>query len=272
VSPSSEHTNDSDPLPSRVRIGLPSISSPSVVLVQFPGCPLREDGVVTITATSGGIAGTAEITVFTPSVLVLANHDDGNTAIIDSFPVYEDHLTIDTMNVASQTPTVAFLRQYDAVLLYEDGLFTNAPNVGDSVAAYFQAGGNVVLGTFYWQDRSDNPEYASAHGWGDLETLDPFTAPEGSEYREDHLDVSSIVAHPIMAGVDSLWVDGYHGGVAAPAGLARRWRDHRREPARREISRGQYQRANPADVRYPRGSRSGSLLLPWTSGICGTGD
>jgi len=185
------------------------------------------DGVVNITASSGGIAGTAEITVFTPSVLVLSNYDDGNAAIIDSFPVYQAHFTIDTMNVAGQTPGVALLRQYDVVLLYEDGLFANSPNVGDSVAAYYQAGGNVVIGTFYWQDRSDNTEYASRHGWGALETSDPFTAPEGAEYRPDHLDTSSIVAHPIMAGVDSLYVDDYHGGVAAKTGttVLARWSD-----------------------------------------------
>jgi hypothetical protein len=102
-------------------------------------------------------------------------------------------------------------------LLYEDGLFVNAVNVGDSVAAFVQAGGNLVLGTFYWQDRSDNTVF-DASGWGALETLDPFLGPEGSEYREDSLDVASIVAHPMTAGLTRLFVDSFHGGVEAKSG------------------------------------------------------
>lgn len=184
------------------------------------------DGLVNISATADGIAGTAAITVFTPAVLVLSNDVAGNAVIVDSFPVHQAHLTFDTLNVFAQTPTVALLNQYDVVLLYEDGIFANAPNVGDSVGAYVSGGGNVVLGTFYWQDRSDNTQY-SAHGWGLLETLDPFTAPYGSEYREDSLDVASIVAHPITVGVGHLWVDQYHGGVEAKTGttVLARWSD-----------------------------------------------
>jgi hypothetical protein len=90
--------------------------------------------------------------------------------------------------------------------------------VGDTVAAYVLAGGNLVLGTFYWQDRSDNQRYPSNYGWGALENLDPFFGPYGSEYRPDHLAVSSIVAHPMTAGVDSLYVSSYHGGVMAKPG------------------------------------------------------
>ncbi len=184
------------------------------------------NGVADISATADGIPGTAAVTVLTPAVLVLSNEASGNAVIADSFPVHEAHLTFDTLDVSSQTPTVAFLSQYDVVLLYEDGVFANSLNVGDSVGAYVSGGGNVVLGTFYWQDRSDNTQY-SAHGWGLLETLDPFTAPYGSEYRPDSLDVASIVPHPITAGVGHLWVDEFHGGVAAKTGttVLARWSD-----------------------------------------------
>jgi hypothetical protein len=186
----------------------------------------KANGVVDISATAGGVSGAAAISVFTPSVLVLSNDAEGNAVIADSFPAHQAHLTFDTLDVGSQTPSVALLSQYDVVLLYEDGSFANAPNVGDSVGAYVAAGGNVVLGTFYWQDRSDNTQY-NAHGWGLLETLDPFTAPYGSEYRPDSLDVTSIVAHPITVGVSRLVVDQYHGGVAAKTGttVLARWSD-----------------------------------------------
>jgi hypothetical protein len=159
-------------------------------------------------------------------VLVLSNAPFANASILETFPENMPGLTFDTMDVSVQTPTVAFMRQYPVVLLYEDGLFSNALNVGDSVAAYVQSGGNLVLGTFYWQDRSDNQTY-NGTGWGALEDIDPFLGPQGSEYRADSLDVASIVAHPITQGLDSLWVDSYHGGVVAKPGttVLARWSD-----------------------------------------------
>jgi hypothetical protein len=169
------------------------------------------------TADSGRVA--------TGNVLVLSNRN--LEAVIDYYPEYMPGLTFDSMNVSVQTPTVAFLSQFPVVLLFEDGLFANAPNVGDSVAAYVQAGGNLVVGTFVWQDRSDNPRFPNAYGWGALEEIDPFTAPYGSEYRYDSLDASSIVAHPLTQGVNSLWVNSYHGGVDAKPGttVLARWSD-----------------------------------------------
>jgi hypothetical protein len=160
----------------------------------------------------------------TGNVLVLSNRY--LSTIVDSFPVHMPGFTFDSMNVAGQTPTVEFLSQFPVVLLFEDGLFSNAVNVGDSVAAYVQAGGNLVLGTFYWQDRSDNPRYSSV-GWGALEQIDPFAAPYGSEYRGDSLDTGSIVAHPLTQGLDSLWVNSYHGGVEPREGtiVVARWSD-----------------------------------------------
>jgi type 1 glutamine amidotransferase len=117
------------------------------------------------------------------------------------------------MDVSSETPTYSKLKTYDVVLLFEDGLFGNAPNVGSAVYDYVMSGGNLVIGTFYEQDRSE-----IGNGWGLLETIDPFTSDGyGCEYSADELNVSSIVAHPITSGVQSLWCDLYHGGVHAKA-------------------------------------------------------
>ncbi len=192
------------------------------------------EGAQTATATLSGygnpqvtFAATAESQIAASgNVLVLSNYWSTNAVIVDSFPLHMPGLTFDTMNIAVQTPTVAFMRQYPVVLLYEDGLFSNAFNVGDSVAAYVQAGGNLVLGTFYWQDRSDNQVYTSL-GWGALEDIDPFFAPQGSEYRPDSLDAASVVGHPLTQGVNSLWVNSYHGGVVAKPGttVLARWSD-----------------------------------------------
>jgi type 1 glutamine amidotransferase len=121
------------------------------------------------------------------------------------------------MEVSSETPTYSKLKAYDVVLLFEDGNFANAPNVGSAVYDYVMAGGNLVIGTFYEQDRSDITDW-TPYGWGLLETIDPFTSDGyGCAYSPDELNVASIVAHPITSGVQSLWCDAYQGGVHAKA-------------------------------------------------------
>jgi hypothetical protein len=170
-----------------------------------------------LTGPADTLAAQVGVATGSGTVLVLSNMPNGNAAIRDSFPLYMPGFTFDTMYVGSQTPSLATLQAYRLVLLYEDGLFPNSVNVGDTVAAYVQAGGNVVIGTFYWQDRSDNQEFNGA-GWGALEALDPFFGPEGSEYRPDSLHAPSVVAHPMTAGVTSLYVPSYHGGVVAKPG------------------------------------------------------
>ena len=180
-----------------------------------------ERGTVEIVATLlTGPADTVEVTVAATSgeVLILSNFPPGNDAILNSFSPRMPGIRFDTMDVALQTPTLQTLSAYRAVLLYEDGLFTNSTNVGDVVYQYVQLGGNLILGTFYWQDRSDNTRFPQAAGWGSLEMIDPFLGPQGSEYVPDVLDVAGIVPHPITAGVNSLNVPSFHGGVVAKPG------------------------------------------------------
>lgn len=119
------------------------------------------------------------------------------------------------MSVYAETPDVSKLWTFDVVLLFEDGLFSNAPTVGSAVYDYVMAGGNLVIGTFYEQDRSDCTSYVP-NGWGLLETIDPFTSDGyGCAYSNNTLDVSSVIAHPITDGMDSLWCDQFQGGVHA---------------------------------------------------------
>lgn len=128
--------------------------------------------------------------------------------------------TFTGFDVSGGPPDLPTLQGYDAVLLFEDGLFSEAPNVGDRVAEYANAGGPVVLGTFYNQDRSDTPTYGP-YGWGDLELIDPNTSDGvGTSYDGDVLDSGSIVPHPLTVGVTSLFSgpDGYSGGNEAKPG------------------------------------------------------
>src|SRR5689334_2466261 len=66
--------------------------------------------------------------------------------------------TFTAFNVGNGPPSLATLAwQFDAMLLFEDTTFDQAPNVGNTVAAFARSGRPVVLGTFYDQDRSDGP-------------------------------------------------------------------------------------------------------------------
>src|SRR5690242_11980637 len=60
--------------------------------------------------------------------------------------------TFTAFNVAGGPPSLATLTsQFDAMLLFEDTTFDQAPNVGNVVAAFARSGRPVVLGTFYDQ-------------------------------------------------------------------------------------------------------------------------
>ncbi len=127
--------------------------------------------------------------------------------------------TFTGIDVSTTTPTLTELQAYGAILLFEDGTFGNAQNVGNVVAQYANGSGAVILGTFYEQDRSDAP-YSGA-GWGNLETIDPNTTDtRGCSYTANTLNAASIVPHPLTTGVTSLFSgsSGYSGGNQAKAG------------------------------------------------------
>jgi len=115
---------------------------------------------------------------------------------------------------AAAVPTAIDLAPYDVVLLFQDGGFVDPVGVGNALHAYIGTGGNVVMGTFYWQGRSDG----GGVGWGALETVDPMTAAAGgSEYLPDTLNVATMVAHPMTAGLLALSAQEYRGGTTAKA-------------------------------------------------------
>jgi type 1 glutamine amidotransferase len=141
---------------------------------------------------------------------VIVSNQYADTCALD-FTVKIPDVDFAWMNVEVSAPSISDLRAFDVVLLFEDGGFANAPNVGSAVYEYVMIGGNLVIGTFYEQDRSE-----IGNGWGLLETIDPFTSDGyGCEYAYNTLNLSSVMVHPITAGVESLWCDDYQGGVHA---------------------------------------------------------
>lgn len=111
--------------------------------------------------------------------------------------------SFDSNFVVLGPPSLNTLLDYDAVLLYENGTFEHATAVGSRLAQYVAAGGNLIIGSFYWQNRSDSG-FGNA-GWGGLESLDPFTSSGGAVYGSGSL--GSVSAHPITEGVTALGAD-----------------------------------------------------------------
>jgi hypothetical protein len=155
-----------------------------------------------------------------PRILVLSNY--GSEIVATDFASHMPGLTFSSSSVANATPTLDYLNQFDAVLVFEDGNFSNASSVGDVVSQYFSQGNKgVVLGVFYWQDAKDSPIYGSSnYGWGALEAYAPLVNGDGDESNPRTLNPATIVTHAITSGVNSLSVDGNAGGVKVGAGTA----------------------------------------------------
>ena len=174
--------------------------------------------VLQLTAVLGGFIA---ITANAANVAVVSNSYFAETAA-DYNSRYLSHTF--TGIDANNALTLGDLAGFDAVLLFEDGIFSNSNLIGDVVAEFANTRRPVVLGTFYSQDRSDS----IGSGWGDLEDLDPNTTDgEGTSYDGDVLDNTSIVPHPLTAGVSSLFSDsgtGYSGGnQAKPDSIVLAW-------------------------------------------------
>ncbi|MFO0634567.1 MAG: DUF4215 domain-containing protein [Nannocystaceae bacterium] len=157
----------------------------------------------------GLLVAASPASVLAADVLVVSN--SYADVVVNDFGVNTSHTL--TAWDADMTPTLDQLQQYDVVLLFEDGVFANAVNVGNVLAQYYEAGGPIVTATFYLQDRSDGGYGGS---WGNLEQYDPFDGQGGGcEYGPDDLDPLSIVDHPITQGVLSLHGNSYRGGANA---------------------------------------------------------
>ena len=136
---------------------------------------------------------------------------------------FSSHITGHTftaVDTSTSVPSLAFLNaNFDVLLMFEDGTYTNSTAVGTVTAGFANAGHAVVLGTFYEQDRSDGPPANGPHGWGPLEALDPNTSDgAGTPYAPRALNTTALVAHALSAGVTSLTSQKFAGGNEAKPG------------------------------------------------------
>ena len=149
----------------------------------------------------------------TAKVLIVSGGDVDDVGVTASLLAGVPDLATATFFYVSAAPGIETLRTYDVVLLYQNGLFDEATELGNELARYVELGGNVVFGSFYWQGRSDGG--LPSPGWGALEDLDPFSAGGGT-YTASTL--GGVTPHALTSGVASLSSSGYRGGASAKGG------------------------------------------------------
>ena len=163
----------------------------------------------------------------TTRVLVLSGGDFNDTAEVETLLAGSVNLEVSTFFHVNRLPDINYLSSHDVVLLFMNGLFDESASLGGLLAEYVTRGGNLVLGSFYWQGRSDSG--LGSVGWGALENIDPFTSEGGARYEPGALDPGSIMTqHPLTDGLFSLSTSSYWGGVGEIQGVTQvlaRWLD-----------------------------------------------
>ena len=131
-------------------------------------------------------------------VLVVSNFPEMNAWIDTNFTANMEGVQIIVLDVEQDTVDTEDLQGINVVLLFEDGIFSQSTLVGNLLYQYVMSGGNLVIGTFYWQDHTGSGFGGS---WGDLEMIHPLF--RGScDYRTESL--GTTLNHPLTAGLTSL--------------------------------------------------------------------
>jgi hypothetical protein len=223
-------------------------------------CPVARE--VTVTSASASLIADfrTSATACQISLLILSGGDlafANDTAAVSAMFTSMPNVTRSTFFFVNNAPTLSYLRQFDVILLFANGLFDQSTTLGNRIAEYVQVGGNVITATFYWQNRSDSN--LGATGWGTLEVVDPFASGSGQTYQAAFLDPTATVAHPLTSGLTVLTSTGFRGAVTAKAGttVVAQWNDGSPLVGYRIL---------------PSGSRMVAISLFPASGAAATGD
>jgi PEP-CTERM motif len=157
-------------------------------------------------------------------VLVLG-HESSTTVLQNELnDIIGSDVRFDLMNsgvfdgVSSGIPTLSFISQFNSVLVSTNFVPSNGTGLSDLLADYVDAGGGVVLSTFWGQE---------VPNVGRLNTVgyNPLIGATTNAYNSQTLG-SFNAADPLMQGVTSLSSVFYNGdylGVDAGATLAASW-------------------------------------------------
>ncbi|HUF75886.1 MAG TPA: carboxypeptidase-like regulatory domain-containing protein, partial [Longimicrobiales bacterium] len=191
----------------------------------------------TVTSTSAIVASfTAQNTPCGVDLLVLSGGDVDDTEAVAATFAQTPNVATQTFFFVNELPGLTYLSQFDVVLLLANGQFNESVSLGSQIESYVQAGGNLVVATFYWQNRSDS-NLGSA-GWGTLESIDPFeseidptTGVGGATYQAATLGEvvtgDAATGDALVQGLATLSSTGFRGGVAAAPGatVVAEWSD-----------------------------------------------
>lgn len=120
------------------------------------------------------------------------------TEVANTFPTYTKGIQYTTWNCNDSVPSPAYMKTFDAVLLFSNYGSSRSDAVGDSLYAYVMDGGALTLGVFYNYHRSDT---TITQYWGELEAIDPFIG-RGNYYGNDTLILDGN--HDLLNGLDTL--------------------------------------------------------------------
>lgn len=107
---------------------------------------------------------------------------------------------VDIINVTTQTPTLAQLQQYDAIITWSNVNYSDSIAMGDVLADYVDAGGGVVVAVF-----ANSTTTAARYLRGRWQTGGYEIVPAAGGTTSSTASLGNILVpgHPIMAGVDS---------------------------------------------------------------------
>ncbi len=141
------------------------------------------------------------------------------TSILTGFP---DIGTVNFFDVASGTPTLAELQQYDVAIVWSNRQYLDRVALGDVLADYVDSGGYVIIQVFSWYGPTWNLQ-----GRIISEEYSPFVqdGDNGNYYSTASLGLYDV-SHPIMKGVNSM-SDEYRDSVVLSTGaeLVAEWDD-----------------------------------------------
>lgn len=150
---------------------------------------------------------------------------DGNgpavlSDLIGSDPRF-DHAGSTSLETTETTPDLAYLQQFNSVLVWTDSYPADPTALSNVLGAYADAGGRVVVGTFWGQE-------ASSGGLLNSPGYSPLINPITDAYSAATLGTYDA-SNPLMQGVTSLSADTYRGdydpGLDIGATLVASWSD-----------------------------------------------
>ena len=144
------------------------------------------------------------------------NTGSWNNDVVQKLQATGQFTSVTGVLVNNTTPSVSSMMQYDAVLVYSDGVgFQNPTQMGNNLADYVDAGGGVVIGVFSFHSSSGPITVQGRLRTGNYVPFN-FSGQSGGSMTL----VADLPSHPILDGVSYLHngSSGYHHTVSTVSG------------------------------------------------------